>query len=53
MKEQKDMLKETIRFAFELTFFVLISTPLAIMLYLSATIISNLKTPLQWLKKQQ
>lgn len=47
------MLKETIRFTLELLFFVMISTPLAIMLYLSATIISTLKTPLQWLKKQQ
>lgn len=47
------MLKETIKLTLELAFFVLISTPLAIMLYLVATIISHLKTPLQWLKKQQ
>jgi len=47
------MLKETIRFTFELAFFVLISTPLAIMLYLGATILSTIKNNVQWLKRQR
>jgi hypothetical protein len=48
----KAMLKETIRFIYELAFFVLISTPLAIMVYSIATLLSYLKTIIKWLKRQ-
>ena len=46
----KNILKENAIFVYNLTFFTLISVPLAIMLYLTAHLFFELKRIIKWIK---